>query len=125
MAQIYANLGEYDKAVHYCQLALKIDSLSEKPLYLLAHIAEERGDVEEAKSLLKKIIYLVPSSILAYLEISGIYELEGNLSRALKMRTVALEILKKLPQESIVESQEKMTVGELIAHLQKMLQPQL
>ncbi|MBD1888672.1 CheR family methyltransferase [Coleofasciculus sp. FACHB-SPT9] len=125
MAQIYANLGEYGKAVHYCQQALKIDSLSEKPLYLLAHIAEERGDVEEAKSLLKKIIYLVPSSILAYLEISGIYELEGNLSRALKMRTVALGILKKLPQESIVESQEKMTVGELIVHIQKMFQPQL
>lgn len=125
MAQIYANLGEYDKAVHYCQLALKIDSLSEKPLYLLAHIAEERGNIEEAKSLLKKIIYLVPSSISAYLELSCIYETEGNPSRALKIRTVALEILKKLPQEAIVESQEKMTAGELIVHLQKMLQPQL
>ena len=120
MAQIYANLGEYDKAVHYCQQALKIDSLSEKPLYLLAHIAEERGNVEEAKSLLKKIIYLVPSSISAYLELSCIYETEGNPSRALKMRTVALEILNKLPQEAIVESQGKMTAGELIVHIQKM-----
>ena len=120
MAQIYANLGEYDRAVHYCQLALKIDSLSEKPLYLLAHIAEERGDVEEAKTLLKKIIYLVPSSISAYLELSCIYESEGNPFRALKMRTAALEILNKLPQEAIVESQGRMTARELIVHIQKM-----
>ncbi|WP_242040497.1 protein-glutamate O-methyltransferase CheR [Coleofasciculus sp. FACHB-1120] len=125
MALIYANLGEYDKAVHYCQLALKIDSLSEKPLYLLAHIAEEKGDVEEAKNLLRKIIYLVPSSISAYLELSSLYESEGNLLRTLKMRTAALEILKKLPQETTIESQEKMTARELIVHLQKMLQPQL
>jgi hypothetical protein len=39
-------------------MALKVNPLAEEPLYLLAHIADERGDINAAKSFLKKIIYL-------------------------------------------------------------------
>lgn len=124
-AEIYANLGKYDKAIHYCQMALKVNPLSEEPLYLLAHIADEKGDINAAKSFLKKIIYLVPSCIYAYLELGYIYDKEGETIKATKMRTVALEILQKLPFKATLEKLDNLTVEELIAKIKKMLLRQL
>ncbi len=72
IAQAFANLGECEQAIHWCEQALKVDSLSVSPYYLLAHIAEENGDILRAKELLKKIIYLAPSSIAAYLELGSL-----------------------------------------------------
>ena len=53
LAKIYANLGKYELAINYCQQAISVDSFSVFPYHLLAHIAEEQGDVETAKNLLK------------------------------------------------------------------------
>lgn len=124
-AEIYANLGKYDQAIHYCQMALKVNPLAEEPLYLLAHIADERGDINAAKSFLKKIIYLVPYCIYAYLELGYIYDKEGEAIKATKMRTVALEILQKLPFKATLEKLDNLTVEELIAKINKMLPRQL
>ena len=121
MAQVYANLGNYHKARHYCERALSVNSQTVLPYYLLAHIAEEQGEVEAAKVLLKKILYLAPDSIAAYLEMGSIYEKEGDLTRSDKMRTVALDLLKKLPANATVEQQGKNTAGELMLQVKKML----
>ncbi|MBD1834046.1 tetratricopeptide repeat protein [Cyanobacteria bacterium FACHB-472] len=124
-AEIYANLGKYDKAIHYCQMALKVNPLAEEPLYLLAHIADEKGDINGAKSFLKKIIYLVPYCIYAYLELGYLYDKEGEGIKATKMRTVALEILEKLPFKATLEKLDNLTVEELIVKINKMLPRQL
>ncbi len=121
LAQVYANLGDYTKARNYCHQALSVDSLAVSPYYLLAHIAEEQGEMESAKALLKKIIYITPSAVAAYLELGSIYEKEGNVTRTLKMRTVALETLRKLPATAIIEQKGAITVAELIPQIEKIL----
>ncbi|HEY9294980.1 MAG TPA: tetratricopeptide repeat protein, partial [Phormidium sp.] len=121
LAQAYANLGEHNKAVYYCQKAIEIDSLAVPPYHLLAHIAEEKQDLEKAKLFLKTIIYLAPSFVSAYLELAAIYEKEGNTSRAKKMLTTALELLKQLPSSAMVEQQSTVTVGELLEYVKKLL----
>ncbi len=121
VAQAYANLGEYIKAHYYCQLALNLDALSIAPYYLLAHIAEEQGKIEQAKLLFKRIIYLAPSSIYAYLELSSIYEIEGDLTRSRKMRQTALELLQKLPPSTMIKPPTALTAGELLVDISKML----
>lgn len=70
---------------------------------LLAEIAEEKGDIEQAKTLLRKIIYLVPLSIAAYLELGSLYKKEGARERAKKMQETALELLEKLPSNAAIE----------------------
>lgn len=67
ISQAWANLGDYKQVVEWCQQALQIDNFSENPYYILAHIAEEQGNVEQAKALFKKIIYLAP----LYRRVSG------------------------------------------------------
>lgn len=121
VAQAWANLGDYEQAIQFCQQALQINNLSEKPYYILAHITEEKGDFEQAKTLFKKIIYIAPSSIGAYLEISSIYAREGDQVRAKKMLNTALELLKNLSAEASVEFYHKIPAGELLLQVKAML----
>ena len=102
-AQAYANLGRHDEATQRCRQAIAVDSFAPIPYSLLAHIAEEQGDSEEAKNLLKKVIYLAPSFIPAYLELGALYGKEGDVARAQKMSATALELLKALTPNAVVE----------------------
>ena len=121
LAEIYANLGKYDRAINYCHKAIQVDSLSVYPYHLLAHIAEEKGDLEAAKNLLKKIIYLCPSFISAYLNLGNIYAGEGNIKRAKKMYATSCELLKSLPPDTLIEQQGKITASELLKYVKAVL----
>lgn len=124
IAQIYANLGNYHKAEQYSKRAIELDPLSVKPYYIMAHIFEEKGDLEQAKYWYKKIIYLSPTSIEAYLDLAAIYEINNEMQRAIKMRNSALKILENIPPDSLLESVEKITAGELVTHVKKLLKKQ-
>lgn len=121
IAQVYANLGDLTQALKYCQLALSVNPLSSKTYSLLAHIAEEQGNLEDAKMFWKRIIYLKPTSISAYIELGSLYAKDGDRTRSLKMWTVALDLLKQLPDRAIVEEQCTMTAGELLPLVAKRL----
>ncbi|HEX8235562.1 MAG TPA: CheR family methyltransferase [Abditibacteriaceae bacterium] len=116
LAQAYANLGRHDEAADCCRQAISIDAFAPLPYSLLAHIAEEQGDIEEARNLLKKVIYLAPSFAPAYLELGALYEKEGDTARAQKMRTTALELLQSLIPNAVVEPYG-LTSQELIRQL--------
>lgn len=120
LAQAWANLGNVEKATFYCEQATKIDALSIFPYYLLAHIAEEKGNNSNAKKILKKIVYLAPDSINAYLELGDIYQRESDMNKAKKMRNTALELLKQLPPHFIVEP-SKNTVSELTEQVNNLI----
>ena len=121
ISQAWANLGDYKQAVEWCQQALQIDNLSEKPYYILAHIAEEQGNVEQAKALFKKIIYLAPLSIGAYLEISSLYAKEGEQTRAKKMLATGLDLLKNVSPDLLIESYHQIPARELVLQIKNML----
>jgi len=121
IAKIYANLGNYDRAELYCKKAIEVEHFSINPYYLLVHIAEERGEREKAKSLLKRIIYLCPTSISAYVELAEIYESEGETMRAKKMKKTALELLKKLPENALVEYRGEIAASDFIKYLKQLL----
>ncbi|WRH66314.1 MAG: CheR family methyltransferase [Planktothrix sp. GU0601_MAG3] len=118
LAQAWANLGQYEKSISYCKKAIEIDSLSILPYYLLLHIAQEQEDLVGAKLLSKRIIYLLPSSIPAYLELASIYEREGDHTRAAKMYSNALALLKSLPLTMGIEHLEGVTAQDLIVFLE-------
>ncbi|MEK0192961.1 MAG: chemotaxis protein CheR [Oscillatoriales cyanobacterium] len=121
LAQIYANLGKYSQAIEHCQRASKVDAMSVFPYYLQAQIAEEEGKLETAKQFLKRIIYLCPSFISAYLDLGNIYHKEGQITRAMKMYNSSCEILGKLPPHTPIEQQGKMTASQVLLELKKKL----
>jgi len=116
-AQSCANLARHEEATEYCRRAIAVNSFAPIPYSLLAHIAEERGDGETASDLLKKVIYLAPTFIPAYLDLAALYNEQGDESRAQKMRATALELLRALPSETIVEPYA-LAAQEIISQLQ-------
>ena len=121
IANIYANLGDYQEAESYCKEAIKLNYGHLEPYYLLAKISEEKGDIEIAKSYLKRIIYLSPIAINAYLELASIYQKEGELKRAKKMWFNALEIVRGLPDDLPLENDGVITASQLKVYLNQIL----
>ena len=121
IANISANLGDYQEAEYYCKEAIKLNYRHLEPYYLLAKISEEKGDVEIAKSYLKRIIYLSPISINAYLELASIYQKEGDAKRAKKMWFNALEIVRGLPDDLPLENDGEITASQLKVYLNQIL----
>ncbi len=122
LSQSYARLGNKTKAIQYCDRAIGLGSGSVKSYYILAHTSKSQGELEVAKDLLKKVIYLAPSSILAYLELGSIYEKEGDLNRSFKMRKNAWEILQELPTSTTLEHHEKVEVSDVRSQLKNFFQ---
>lgn len=119
-AESWANLGEHESAKKYCRKALEMNQYAIQPYYLLSKILEEEGNRVEAKSCLKKIIYLAPQDPAAYVELASIYRHENDLNRASKMYETAYGILKKMPQDAIVEP-FSLHVAEILTHVKQNL----
>jgi chemotaxis protein methyltransferase CheR len=118
----YADVGHYEAAIRVCQQALTKDALAEKPYYLLAQIAEVQGNLAAAKNFLKKILYLTPASVTAHLELGALYTRERDLSRVRKMLNLALELLKVLPPDAVIEPFANLPAAQLLLEVQRRLE---
>ena len=123
-AQACANLGRLDEAEAFCQRAIEVSAFAPLPYHLLARIAAERGDRDTAKTLLKKVTYLNPESVLGYLELSDIYAQEGDTARAAQMQRAAYGVLDALPDDTHLPTDEHaveraLTAGEVRRQLKK------
>ncbi|MDR9404108.1 MAG: CheR family methyltransferase, partial [Halothece sp. Uz-M2-17] len=117
LAQIYANVGQYAEAKQCCQEALTIQEFAIAPYYILAKIAEEEDDLEQAKQLYKRIIYLDQNSFTAYLELSHIYHLQGDQIRREKMKQSAIKLLQRSPKEQKIPELNNITVAEVLGEM--------
>jgi chemotaxis protein methyltransferase CheR len=126
-ARAYADSGAYDKAALICRKAIEAEAAgsasSVLPYFLLAQIVEAQGDsnkaLEEAKDLLKKVIYLDPAFVAAWIELGSIYDVEHDGVRAKKMYSTAMELLRALPPDALIEPYEGITAGQLYGTLTK------
>ncbi len=119
-AEAYANSGHHAEAVLACQQALQLQPFQVEPLYLLAHLAEENNDADQAKLLLKKIIYLDPNAVAAYLELAMIYRRQGDLKRATKHLHHAFLLLSTMPETAQMPGYSYATVGDARQYLQQL-----
>ena len=117
----YANQGQRERAAKSCSEMIARNPLDAEPHYLMALLAQERGDFAEAKDLLKKVIYLAPSFIAAYLDLGDLYEREGEGARAVKMRSTARDLLKMLPGDEQIKFYGASTVKEVLQYLEHLL----
>ncbi|MEK6759521.1 MAG: CheR family methyltransferase [Deltaproteobacteria bacterium] len=116
----YANTGDTKKAKEWLLAASKADPLAPEPYYLLALIAEQDGDHPRAKEVLNKIMYLRSGFVAAYIELASIYESEGDVDRARRLRLAALAEVRSLPVDSQIEMYDSATAGEIEAYLNRL-----
>jgi chemotaxis protein methyltransferase CheR len=117
MAKIHAKLNAYPEATKYCQQAIERDSFAVTPHYLLAEIAKKQRNLAEAKKIFKKIIYLEPTSVGAYIDLSDLYQQEGDLEKSIKMQREAIDLLKRLPPHTKIPEKDNITAAALILSL--------
>lgn len=119
-AQAYANAREYAQAALHCHQAIALDPFATQPYHLLAQMAEEQGDIEAAKAFLKKILYLFPSNVPAYLELGALYAKEHDIARAREMHLEAQELLKAMTSDAIIDHPSgALTVAELLPEVER------
>lgn len=111
-ARRYADQGEYAEAHKWCQQILAIDPLAADAFFLLAQLAELKGDAEMAKAYLNKVIYLDVAYVAAYMQLAALYERVGDTLHAQRLRHAALNIVKSMPADQVIEQYEH-TAGEL------------
>lgn len=111
-ARSFADRGEYDQAEQICRQVLTLAPLMASPHFLLAQVAQLRGDFQRASELLEKTIYLDPDNTGAILELAALYERAKDLLRAQSLRRTALNIVSQLPSETLIEPYE-MTAAEI------------
>jgi len=115
-AYALADKGEFDLAEQMCRKALAVNPLAAAPYFLLAQLAQIKGDFNQAKECLNKAIYLDPRFVAAYLELASLYERAEDIPRAQTLRRVALDIVRIMPNDAIIEQYET-TAGELMQWL--------
>lgn len=111
-ARTLADRGDYDGAEQTCRQALAVTPLAPQPHFLLAQLAQLKGEFARAGELLDKTLYLDPGCVAAYLELAALCERTENLPRALTLRRAALDIVRALPAAAMVEPYET-TAAEL------------
>lgn len=116
-AQAYANQGDCAQAIAACEQSIDLNPDCLAPLYLLAQISEEQQNPQHTKAILKKILYLDPTSIAAYIDLGTIYRNEGESVRAQKMLQSAWELLQPLSAEQQVQYRGTVSVQSLKNHL--------
>jgi chemotaxis protein methyltransferase CheR len=120
-AQAYANQGDLAQAIAACEQSVQLNSDFLESLYLLAQIAEEQQNPQQAKGILKKILYLDPASIAAYIDLGTLYMNEGERVRAQKMLQRAWDLLQPLAPEQQVQYRGTVSVQSLENHLEMLL----
>ncbi|MFQ4137934.1 CheR family methyltransferase [Nodosilinea sp. PGN35] len=118
-AQAYANIGSYSQAKQLCQQVIQAAPLSLDMHYLLAQIAEDENDLATAKEHLRKIIYLDPEFVKAYLDLASIYDRIKQPEKASTARDHALTLLAKLPPGALLDDQSEVTVAQWQEHLNR------
>ncbi|MDZ4255339.1 MAG: CheR family methyltransferase [Sulfuritalea sp.] len=111
-ARQFADRGEYDNAMQACRQALIAAPLAPGPHFLLAQLAQLDGEFERAGELLDKTLYLDSGCVAAYLELAALCERADKLPRAQSLRRAALDIVRALPGDAVVEPYET-TAAEL------------
>ena len=117
LARVYANLGRLDEAGQLVQQVLRRQPSDEggvRGYFLLAQLAEDRGDSVEAMELLKRTIYLDAAYLPGYLELGLLYEQNGDHERARRMLTSARDLLKGLAPETEIEEYNGETAALLL-----------
>ncbi len=118
-ANIYANIGQHLKAEQLCTELQLSHPFEVEPFYILAQIANDRGDTNQAMTLYKKILYLNPNYFAASIELAAIYINRGENVKSQKLLSAAIEDLKKLSPSDLAFPYNAIKIGELIMELEK------
>lgn len=116
-----ADQGHTRAAESACRLAIEATPLDPWPYYLLAQLAQERGDAGAARAQLDRVVYLDPHCIAAYLELATLQDAGRPSSRSRPLLETARRLLAALPPQAPVPPYRNSTVADVLAFVERLL----
>lgn len=113
LGEAYANLGRWQEAKRWCEKAADLDKLLLEPYYTLGLVLQHQGQVEEAISALKKVVYLDHNSVRGHYGLADLYHSTGRLRQALKSLDNTRRLLSGRSESDLVPGTGGITVGRL------------
>jgi len=122
LARDYANQGQLDKALQWCQRAIAIEPTNPAAYFLRATIHHESGRLQEAMAAFRQVLYLDQDYILAHHALGHLYRQLEKPRESRRHLTIALELLSSRNQNEVLPESEGMTCGQLIEPIRVMMQ---
>ena len=113
-ARALANEGSLGDAAHLCESILAHDRLNHEAYSLLAAIMLERGELEAALTVLRRVVYLAPDLAAAHFLMGSILLRQGLHERGRRSMETVTRLLSSLPCDAEVPGSDGLTAGRLI-----------
>jgi chemotaxis protein methyltransferase CheR len=109
-----ANESKYEEAAEILRKLIQEDNLSVEAYYLLGVLSYKSGNLKEAETQFRKVIYVTPDSALAYFNLGNMYLYQRKFSAAAREFRNAVRLLEKRPKDEQVRFCEDFTVEFLL-----------
>jgi chemotaxis protein methyltransferase CheR len=113
-ATALANEAKYKEAADILGKIIETDNLSVEAYYLLGVLSYKSGDLKEAETQFRKVIYVTPDSVLAYFNLGNMYLYQKKYSAAAREFRNAIRLLEKRPKDEQIRFCEDFTVEFLL-----------
>jgi chemotaxis protein methyltransferase CheR len=122
LARAFADQGESDRALGWCERILSLDPLHAGAYHLRAVIEQDRGNNAASIQSLKQALYADPDYLPAHMMLGMIMKSIGRRDDSNRHYQVALQILATMPDDAPVDKTDGMPaarVREVVAMLLK------
>ena len=92
ISSCYDDLGDYDKALEYCDQAIALDSVKSDYLYQKANILDNAGRTQEAIKTMSDYIANIPDEPAGYYQRGWFKDHSGDIEGALEDYTMAITL---------------------------------
>lgn len=92
ISSCYDDLGDYDKALEYCNQAIALDSVKANYLYEKANILDNAGRTQEAIKTMSDYIANIPDEPAGYYQRGWFKDYSGDIEGALEDYTMAITL---------------------------------
>ena len=121
LAKNYADRGDLDHALGWCDRILAMDPLFAGAYHLKAIIQQDRGDITAAIQSLRQALYAEPDYIPAHLMLGNFLGVQGRESEARRHYQIALDILSSMDDNTLVDETDGMPAVRVREMVQMLL----
>jgi len=108
LARLYADQGDSDQALGWCDRILASDPLFSGSYHLRAVIQMDKGDISAAIQSLRQALYAEPDYIPAHLMLGTIFASQGQLNESRRHYQITLDLLSLMPDNTPVDETDGM-----------------
>ncbi len=117
-ARALADQGRYSEAIALSQQLLQQDATDVEVLLLLARISQEQGNKAAAKDYLRRVIFLSPNTIAAYVELIELHLSEQEIEPVRSLVATAQTLLQNCPADTMIPLHQGITASMVKHYLQ-------